>query len=177
VRMGLFRAIKTKKMGDKVLQQVAPYISMVTRFGGGITPSGLAKDRYVLGFICGNIGLEMQRAGSASLDHVAKGNVVFLVLAQLFGRENLNEREIGDLLNRLPHPDPDFVRGSDAAAKIYFTAPGRLGPRDDPDYVAAKERLTSTGVLTEDTSIAAEMLRVMYFEYVMDTFHGERGAS
>jgi hypothetical protein len=27
--MGLFRAIKTKKMGDKVLQQVAPYISMV----------------------------------------------------------------------------------------------------------------------------------------------------
>jgi hypothetical protein len=129
----------------------------------------------VLGFICGNIGLEMQRAGSASLDHVGKGNVLFLVLTQLFGRENLNEREIGDLMNRQPQPDSEFVRGTEAAAKIYFTAQGRLGPRDDPDYVAAKETLRTAGVLPEDTSIAGEMLRVMYFDYVMDTFHGERG--
>jgi hypothetical protein len=169
-----FRARKTQKMANTVLPQVAPLMAMITRFGGGITPAQLAKDRYLLGFFCGNIGLEMQRAGSASLDHVQKGNVMFLVLGGVFGSEHINPKEIGDLLSRVPKPDADFIRGTEIAAKIQYASLGRHRLHDDPDYLAAKQTLTTAGETVNDASIGGEMLRVHYFNYVLEHYRAAR---
>jgi hypothetical protein len=47
-----FRAHKHKKIADAVLTQVQPLLSVLDRFLGS-TPTGLASDKYVLGFSAG----------------------------------------------------------------------------------------------------------------------------
>jgi hypothetical protein len=42
-----FKAYKTKRTADAVLQQVTPFVTMVTRFGGGVTPAKLVADDYL----------------------------------------------------------------------------------------------------------------------------------
>jgi hypothetical protein len=175
-----FRAYKHKKIADAVLSQVTPLLTDVTRFGGDIVPARLAADKYLLGFFCGNVIIEMQRAGSASLDQAGRGTVLFLVLQQLFGRGTIDQREIGDLLNGVPTPNGDFRRGADAAGKIQAAASGRHKLQSDADYLAAKDVIRRTGgagdFLTsgasEDSKIAGEMLRALYYQHVIDQHQG-----
>jgi hypothetical protein len=177
-----FRAAKHKKIVDAVLDQVHPLLHVLDRFLGS-APTGLASDKYILGFFCANIGIEMQRAGAGSLDHVGKGTVLFLILQQLFGKGAVNQKEIGDLLNCLPTPNTDFQRGVDAAGKIQAAASGRHKLQNDPDYLAAREVVRRAGGsmdfiepgASEDSKIAGEMMRALYYEYVIGHYRKARG--
>lgn len=170
-----FRAYKHKKIADAVLDQVHPLLAVVKRFGG-VTPASLASDKYVLGFLCANIGIEMQRAGGASLDQAGRGTVMLLVFQQLFGRGTVNEKEIGDLMLGLPAPNPEFKGGIEAAAKIQAVASGRHNLQTDPAYLAAKQVVSRGGSsfnvitpgATEDEKIAGQMLHALFYQHVMN---------
>jgi hypothetical protein len=170
-----FRALKHKKIADAVLDQVQPFLGDVGRLLGAV-PVGLPSDKYVLGFFCANIILEMQRVGAGSLDHVGKGTVLFLILQRLFGKGAVNEKEIGNLLNGLPTPNTDFQRGCDAAGKIQAAVSGRHKLQNDPDYLAAREVVRKAGSsldllnpgASEDSKIGGEMLRALYYQHLIE---------
>lgn len=171
----LFRALKHKKIADAVLGQVAPLLNVVNRFGD-VEPPRLAPDKYVLGFLSANIGIEMQRAGAASLDAVGKGTVLSLVVRALFGPGVVNEPQLTDLMLGVPTPNEEFRRGMEAAAKIQAAASGRHKLQGDPDYLAAKDVVQRAGGsldfvtpgASEDSKIAGQMLRALFYQHVID---------
>jgi hypothetical protein len=170
-----FRALKHKRIADAVLGQVHPFINDLDRLLGSV-PAGLASDKYVLGFFCANIGVEMQRAATGPLAPVEQGIILSLVLQQLFGRGAVNDKEIGDLLNGRPQMNDEFKRGAESAFKIQAAASGRHKLQDDPDFLAAREVVRQQGRAldfvapgaSEDSKIAGEMLRVLYYQHVID---------
>jgi hypothetical protein len=172
-----FRAFRHKKIADTVLGQVAPFLNVVSNLGR-VVPARLASDKYVLGFLTGNIGMEMQRAGAASLDAVGKGTVMSLVVNTLFGKGVVNEPALTDLMLGVPAPDAEFSRGLEAAAKIYAAASGRHKLQNDPDYLAAKDVVQRAGesldFITpgagEDSKIAGQMLRMLFYQRVVDKY-------
>jgi hypothetical protein len=140
----------------------------------------LASDKYVLGFICANVGIEMQRAGGASLDQTGRGTVLLLVLDHLFGHGAVNGQEVGDLMLGIPTPNAQFQRGIEAAAKIQAVASGRHNLQNDPSYLAAKEVTRKAGSsldfitpsATEDSKIAGHMLHAMFYQHLIDLHKG-----
>ena len=174
-----FRASRDKRIGDAVLKQVQPLLNVISRFLGEVPP-GLASDKYVLGFFCANIGVEMRRAAGRKLPPVREGTILFLVLQQLFGKESIGSTALADLLSGIPAPDGDFNRGSEVALKIQAASSGNHRLQNDPDYVAAKQVALRLGNAhdfispgaTEDSKIAAEMMTSLYFQYVMDRYRG-----
>jgi hypothetical protein len=175
-----FSAHKHKRIADAVLTQVQPLLNVLDRFMGGI-PTGLASDKYVLGFFCGNIGLEMTRASKGSLDAAGQGMVLFLVLRQLFPNA-IHEKEIGDLLLGIPKTDEEFMRGNLSAFKIQSAASGGHELQKDPDYLAAREVVRRQRGATdfvvaeadEPSKIAGEMLRALYYQHVIDHYQKTR---
>jgi hypothetical protein len=170
-----FRALKHKRIADAVLGQVHPFINDINRLLGSI-PAGLASDKYILGFFCASIGVEMRRAAPGPLAPVEQGLILSLVLQQLFGPGAVNDKEIGDLLNSVPTPNEEFKRGAESALKIQAAASGRHKLQDDPDFLAAREVVRQhRGALdfvapgaSEDSAIAGEMLRALYYQHVID---------
>jgi hypothetical protein len=73
----------------------------------------------------------------------------------------------------------DFRRGCDVALKIQAAVSGHHKLQDDPDYQAALAVVRRQGSAldslgpshSEDSKIAGEMLRSLYYQYVMDR-HG-----
>jgi len=173
------RAWKNKKIADAVLAQVHPLLNDVGRFAGS-TPRTLVSDKYVLGFFCANIGVEMRRAAGGPLPAVQQGTIMFLVLQQLFGKNAVSANEIGDLLTGSPTPNEDFRRGCDAALKILAAGSGQHKLQGDPDYLAAREVVRRQGNsldflaagASEDSKIAGEMLRALYYQHVIDHHKG-----
>ncbi len=165
-----FGAGKQKKITDTVLSQVQPLLNLLDRYLDRATV-GLASDKYVLGFFCANIGVEMQRAGAGSLDQAARGTIMFSVLQRLFGRDEINAEEMINLMTGVPTPNKEFKRGIEAASKIQTVLSGHHNLQSDPDYIAAKETVRRAGGAypgpSEDSKIGSEMMRVLYYQHVI----------
>jgi hypothetical protein len=52
-----------KKIADAVLRQLEPLLNVVERFAG-VKPPELTDDQFVLGFVCGDINVEMMHRRS-----------------------------------------------------------------------------------------------------------------
>jgi hypothetical protein len=175
----LFRAAKQKKIADYVVGQLQPLLNMLDRFYGGV-PSGLASDKYVLGFFIANIRVAMQAAGAESLDQAGRAPIVASVLERLFGRGAINSEEIINLMMGVPTPNEEFKRGIEAALKVRSVMYGRNRNllQNDPDYLAAKEIIRSAGEAyrgsSEDGKIGGEMLRALFLQHVSDRFQRSR---
>ena len=166
------RSRKWKKVGDAALAEVQPLVALAERQTGRKI-SVLRDDDYFLGFIAGQCGLFIKRAEreGVKLDQVDTGTILFLVIDQIYGKSVIDQKRLGDLLNGIPKPNSDFVRGSENAAKIYFLLYGRHKLHDDPDYKAALDavrrgvgnefnRFGSPG--SEDQNVAS-LLMAQYF--------------
>jgi hypothetical protein len=171
------RAWKRKKVADAVLSQVQPLLVTIARILGGVPP-GLTRDKYMLGFFCMTIGIAMQQMAHRPLNTEDKGTILLVVLRHLFGPGAINEREIGDLLNGVPTSNDEFKQGTAAAYKVQAVSSGSHSLQNDPDYLAAREVVRCAGGsldalspgASDDSKIAGEMLRLLYYQRVMDLY-------
>lgn len=170
-----FKRRKGKKVAGIVLRQLQPLLTVVERFAG-VKPAELVSDRYVLGFVCGNISIEMMRAAGTPLDQAEKGTILFTVLEQLFHPAPIRQLEIETLFRSVSPANSEFRRGVESAMKIHAVESGDHKLKDDPDYIAARALVRSGAMdseahaASEDSKIASEMLRSLFFQPVIDRY-------
>jgi len=88
-----------------------------------------------------------------------------LVIYQIYGKNVIDKQRQGDLMNGIPKADPEFVRGYENAAKIYFLLYGKHKLHDDLDYKAALAAVQGGAKMdkngTDDANVASFlMLRI-----------------
>jgi hypothetical protein len=168
------KARKWKKVGDAVLADVQPLVMFAERQTGKKI-SLLSGDNYVLGFITGLSALTARRVGE-NLSHQDSGMILHLVIDQICGKDVIDQKRLGDLLNQVPQPDSTFIKGFEGAAKIQILLYGRHKLHDDPDYKEALDavrrgaghtlNLISPGS-DEDSNVAALLMNKYFLQPVL----------
>jgi len=168
------RSRKWKKIGDAVLAEVHPLVLLMERQTGRKI-SVLREDNYFLGFVIGQVGLCMRRIQhemNVNLEPEDKGTVVFLVIDQIYGKSVIDQKRQGDLMNGIPKPDPEFVRGYENAAKIYFLLYGKHKLHDDPDYKVGLAAVRSGAKMdkngTDDANVASLLMHQYFLQPAID---------
>ena len=101
--------------------------------------------------------------------------ILHLVIDQIYGKDVIDQKRLGDLLNQIPQPDPMFIKGFEGAAKIQILLYGRHKLHDDPDYKEALDavrrgaghtlNLISPGS-SEDSNVAALLMNQYFLQPV-----------
>jgi hypothetical protein len=169
------KARKWKRVGDAVLAEVYPLISDAERHTGKKI-SVLSSDNYILGFITGMCAITARRVGE-NLSQLDSGTILFLVMNQIYGKGVIDEKRLGDLLNKIPQPDLEFINGFECAGKIQILLYGRHILHDDHDYKEALDavrrgaghtlNLISPGS-SEDSNVAALLLNRYFYQPVFE---------
>jgi hypothetical protein len=169
------KARKWKRVGDAVLAQVHPLILDAER-NTGKKISVLGGDSYLLGFITGLSALTARHVGG-NLSHEDSGIILSLVIDQIYGKGVIDQKRLGDLLNRIPQPDPQFIKGFECAGKIHILLYGHHKLHDDPDYKNALDAVRRGAGQTlslfapgasEESSVAALMLHQYFYQPVFE---------
>ena len=163
------RSRKWKKVGDAVLAEVHPLVLLMERQTGRKI-SVLRDENYFLGFVVGQIGLCMRRIQhemNVNLDQVDKGTVLFLVTDQIYGKNVIDQQRQGDLMNGIPKPDPEFVRGYENAAKIYFLLYGKHKLHDDLDYKTALAAVQGGAKMNKNATDDANVASLLMHQYFL----------
>ena len=164
------KARKRKRVGDAVLAEVQPMMTLIER-NTGKKISVLKDDNYFLGFITGMVALTMRRADQ-NLTIEDKGTILQLVIDQIYGDCVIVPKRLGDLLNAIPQKDEAFFKGFECAGKVNILFYGQHKLHDDPDYKEALA-IVRSGVghslslgdpgSSEDTQVAT-LLMNQYFD-------------
>jgi len=96
---------------------------------------------------------------------------------QIYGKGVIDEKRLGDLLNSIPQPDLEFIKGFECAGKIQILLYGRHKLHDDPDYKEALDvvrrgagdtlNLIAPGS-TEDGNVASLLMNQYFFQPVFE---------
>jgi hypothetical protein len=168
------KARKWKRIADAVLGEVRP-LTMLAEQQTGKKISVLSEDNYCLGFITGLSAITARRVGE-NLSHEDSGTILFLVIDQIYGKDVIDQRRLRDLLNRIPEPDPVFIKGFECAGKIQILLYGRHKLHDDPDYKQALEAVRRgaghamnlvSPHSTEDGHVAALLMNQYFLQPVL----------
>jgi hypothetical protein len=173
------KARKWKKVGDAVLAEVQPLVMLAERQAGKKI-CALRDDDYILGFITGLSAITAKRDGE-NLTQEDSGTILFLVLDQIYGKDVIDRKRLGDLLNGIPQPNPLFIKGFECAGKIQVLLYGRHKLYDDPDYKQALDAVRSGAghtlslaapESTEDSNVAALLMNQYFLQPVLQKLGG-----
>jgi hypothetical protein len=175
VAMFFSRARKWKRVGDAVLAEVHPLVMTAERYTGKRFGT-LGGDTYVLGFITGLSSITAKRVG-ANLSQEDSGAILFLVVNQIYGKGAIDPMRLGNLINNIPQPNAEFIKGFECAAKIRLLLYGRHKLHDDSDYKQMLEAVRSgaTNTLnqiapgsTEDGMVASLLLHQYFLQPIIE---------
>jgi hypothetical protein len=95
---------------------------------------------------------------------------------QIYGKGVIDEKRLGDLLNKIPQPDLGFIKGFECAGKIQVLLYGRHKLHDDPDYEPALDAVRRgaghtlnliTPASSEDGNVAALLMNQYFLQPVL----------